>query len=210
MDNLNLDNRAEKKETPNGSSVLKPESDTSFSSLEKAGKNKSKKIPFFIFITLGVIILLLLAGYLVDKYTPINLLGTSSDNIANKQFSAVFLSNGQVYFGTIEHTDDNYTVLKNIYYLQVASPLQQVPANGAQQQPQLVLVKLGNELHGPTDYMKINNQHIIFIERLKSNSKVMEAIKKYKVAGQNQAVNQKQNKAQGNNTNNKNNQQSTK
>ncbi len=207
MDNLNLDNGAEKKE---GSSVLKPEAETSFASLEKAGKNKNKKIPFFIFITLGIIILLLLAGYLVDRYTSINLLGTSSDNIANKQFSAVFLSNGQVYFGTIEDTDDNYTVLKNIYYLQVASPLQQVPPNGTQQQPQLVLVKLGNELHGPTDYMKINNQHIIFIEKLKTDSKVMEAIKRYKVAGQEQTTKQQEGNTQNNKQTNNNNQQPAK
>lgn len=187
MDNINLEKETDKKETQDSSSILNAASDSSFSSLEKVKTGKNKKVFSFAILTVAVIVLLLLAGYLVDRYTSINLLGggTSTD-VLNKKFSAVFLSNGQVYFGTIEEESEDYTILKNIYYLQVASPLQQVPPNSAQQQPQLVLVKLGTELHGPADYMKINNRHIIFIEELKPDGKVMDAIKRYKVSDQNQ------------------------
>ena len=47
-------------------------------------------------------------------------------------------------------------------------------------QPQLSLVKLGNELHGPQDKMEINDAHIIFIESLKQDGRVVEAIARYK------------------------------
>ncbi len=144
-------------------------------------KNKNSKI--FIF-TLILIVLLIIAGYLVDKYTSINLLGSLSKNNnieLSDDYSAIFLSNGQVYFGVINNKSDDYTILKDIYYLQVSGALQQASPNETNQpQPQLTLVKLGNELHGPEDYMQINNDHIIFVEKLKKDGKVVEAIKQYK------------------------------
>ncbi len=143
---------------------------------------KSKKIKIF-FFTIILIVILVIAGFLINTYTSINLWGTFSKSnntqLANN-YNAVFLSNGQVYFGVVDNKSDNYTILKDIYYLQVSGALQQASPNEANQQPQLTLVKLGNELHGPEDYMEINNDHIIFIEKLKNDGKVVEAIKQYK------------------------------
>ncbi len=152
---------------------------------EAEDKKKGKK-GLKVAITLIIIIVVLaLAGFLLDKYTSLNLLGTGESkpeaplvyNIDN--FYAVFLSNGQVYFGKVAETTDEFTLLENIYYLQVSNALQQVPPAETEQQPQLTLVKLGNELHGPEDYMKINNSHIVFVEALKNNGKVVEAINQY-------------------------------
>ena len=136
-----------------------------------------------------VIIILVVAGYLINQYTSINLFGTTSQYQASTDYSkdsyyAMFLSNGQVYFGKVSMDNKDYTVLHDIYYLQVSNPLQQVPPPGTEQQPQLTLVKLGNELHGPKDYMKINNQQIIFVEELKNDSRVVEAIVQYKIDNQ--------------------------
>lgn len=92
-------------------------------------------------------------------------------------WQAVFLSNGQVYFGNVAHQTPDKVVLRNIYYLQTSGPLQ---AGGEQQSTDLALVKLGAELHGPTDEMIINRQHILFIETLKSDSKVVKAIEQFR------------------------------
>ncbi len=46
------------------------------------------------------------------------------------------------------------------------------------------LLKLGNELHGPEDWMEINPAHILFIEELKPDGKVAKAIDAYKQNGQ--------------------------
>lgn len=139
-----------------------------------------------------IVVVLLLAGFLVNQYTSINLFSgvDYSNNLEyNKDaYHAVFLSNGQVYFGKITKRNDATTLLEDIYYLQVSNPLQQVPPPGTQQQPQLTLVKLGNELHGPKDYMKINNNQIIFAEELRNDGKVVQAILQYKVDNAAQTV----------------------
>ncbi len=149
-------------------------------------ENKTDKSNYRNLLTIIIVIAFLaVAGLLLDKYTSLNLLGSAPQtNRASLEYSqdkyhAVFLSNGQVYFGKITQTTQNRMLLEEIYYLQAAAPLQQAPPN-QQQQPQLTLVKLGNEIHGPYDHMKINNRHILFVEELKENGKVVTAIEQYK------------------------------
>lgn len=104
----------------------------------------------------------------------------------DKDWQAVFLSNGQVYFGQISKQNQAEVVMKDIYYLQVTRPLQQT-AEGQQQadaQGELSLVKLGNELHGPTDAMHINRDQVLFVEDLKDDSNVVTAIANYKSGAQ--------------------------
>jgi len=153
---------------------------TAIKTENKKNNKKNKKSKIFLF-TLILIVILIIAGFLINTYTSINLWGTLKNAETTENYNAVFLSNGQVYFGIItSNNNDDYTTLKDIYYLQVSGALQQATPSEANQQPQLTLVKLGNELHGPEDYMQINNDHIIFIEKLKEDGKVVEAIKQYK------------------------------
>ena len=90
---------------------------------------------------------------------------------------AVFLSNNQVYFGNIFDEDDSKVVLRNIYYIQMKGEAK----DGFAGQSDVSLLKLGNELHGPEDWMEINREHVLFIEQLKSDGKVAKAIDAYKV-----------------------------
>ena len=106
-------------------------------------------------------------------------------------YQAVFLSNGQVYFGKLKKPTSEYPVLKDVYYLVVQRPLQQAAAASEEGEvitsgealepgkPQFTLVKLGGELHGPRNEMKLNRRHILFIEDLKDDSKVVQKIKEY-------------------------------
>jgi hypothetical protein len=90
---------------------------------------------------------------------------------------AVFLTNGQVYFGKVSSVNQQYLDLKDIYYLNVN---QQVQPNqqGSEQQAQssISLVKLGCELHGPADRMVINRDQVTFWENLKDDGQVSKAI----------------------------------
>lgn len=130
-----------------------------------------------------VVILIILAGlFTVSKVTKWNILGLGG-NSGNGEWQAVFLSNGQVYFGNLSNESSNTVTLKNIYYLQVTKKLQPADA-AAEAQDELSLVKLGNELHGPEDEMKINREHILFTENLKSDGKVVKAIQAYVETGQ--------------------------
>lgn len=98
-------------------------------------------------------------------------------------YQALFLSNGQVYFGKMTNKNAKYVVLKDIYYLQLKQPLQEQKPGG-DAVPDLTLIKLGNELHGPLDRMEINQNHVLFVEDLKDDSKVVTAILEYKASQQ--------------------------
>lgn len=102
------------------------------------------------------------------------------------KYQAVFLTNGQVYFGKVSSHNSSYIEVVDIYYLQVRPVLQQSEEQNntnstapAEQKTELSLVKLGNELHGPLDRMMINKDQVVFIEDLKDDSKVTDAIKRY-------------------------------
>ena len=118
-----------------------------------------------------VIVILVVGGgwYGVDRYTSVTRF--------TKEYQAVFLDNGQVYFGKITHQKERYLKLEYIYYLQTEK---KIPDDAvAENTNDLSLVKLGNELHGPEDYMYINREHVLFIEDLRDDSKVVTAIRNY-------------------------------
>jgi hypothetical protein len=131
-----------------------------------------------------IVIVLVIVGVLFrDK-----LMGSQTGSTVTKGsgYQAVFLTNGQVYFGKLSGESGDYATLKDIYYLQVTQPPLQGSQTGTtgaaaqpQAQPQLSLVKLGNELHGPVDSMQINRDQILFFEDMKDDGKVMQAIREY-------------------------------
>lgn len=94
-------------------------------------------------------------------------------------YQAVFLSNNQVYFGKLSNENSQYPALRDVYYLQVTQTLQPKDEN-APPVPNINLVKLGGEIHGPTDEMRINRDHILFVEDLKADSQVVTAIKAFR------------------------------
>jgi len=92
-------------------------------------------------------------------------------------YQAVFLDNGQTYFGELKKDNDDFYILTNVYYLQSKQGSQSPESLAAGENASLV--KLGNEMHGPEDEMRINKAHILFIEDLKGDSKVSKAITDY-------------------------------
>lgn len=92
-----------------------------------------------------------------------------------KVWKAVFLTNGQVYFGKVISESKKAITMHEIYYLQVTQLTPQTKED-QQQEPQLTLIKLGQELHGPTDEMRINRDHVLFVETLKPDSQVVQTI----------------------------------
>ncbi len=104
--------------------------------------------------------------------------GTVTEMTGNG-YQAVFLVNNQVYFGKLGSANAQFPVLTDIYYLQVNQPIQPVQ-KGATANPEINLVKLGGELHGPTDQMKINRDQILLIEDLRADSNLVKAIENYK------------------------------
>jgi len=110
--------------------------------------------------------------------------GRLSDWADFSKYQAVFLSNGQVYFGKVTDANIQTLVLENIYYLRSAVNLQTSDEKNSTTTPVMdnfSLVKLGNELHGPEDKMSINLSQVLFVEDLKYDSNVVEAIRAYEL-----------------------------
>ena len=93
----------------------------------------------------------------------------------SSRWQAVFLTDGQVYFGKLRNHNDRFALLDKVYYLKFSQGLQQSYGNNPGSS-QLNLIKLGGEAHGPENRMYISKDQILFIENLKENSAVVQAI----------------------------------
>ncbi len=139
---------------------------------EQHGIQARKEKRVFVHLLLSLIILVVIVAVVV-----VIVLARGGKKEASWQ--AVFLTNGQTYFGHITKTTNNFVVLEDVYYLQA----QTVPPEKEGEQPtqQLTLAKLGQqEFHGPENEMKINRDHILFIENLRSDSQVVQTIEQIK------------------------------
>ena len=109
--------------------------------------------------------------------------------IQRDKYQAVFLTNGQVFFGKLAGAWVDSMQLTDVYYLQVQQDVQgetstdqtQAPTEDAAKndESQVSLAKLGSELHGPEDAMQINRDQVLFWENLTDESKVVSAIKQH-------------------------------
>ena len=88
--------------------------------------------------------------------------------VNSKLYSAVLLDNNQVYFGKLDKASSAYPILTDVYYIQSQ-------VNQETKAVTNILVRRGNELHGP-DRMFLNSRHIVFIEPVGPNSKVAQLI----------------------------------
>lgn len=124
----------------------------------------------------GLILLIIAAAALLTLLKKTPLLSLGSD------YQAVFLDNNQIYFGKVSSTASKFINLKDVYYLQVEQGLQPVKDGDAPQQ-NILLVELGRrEIHKPKNEMRINRDHILFIEDLQPDSQIVQGIKQLKEA----------------------------
>ena len=138
-----------------------------FANSDSFSSSKGKKHGLIVLI-IGIIILIVLVIALTFVFLK------PAMNQISSSWSAVFLTNGRTYFGKITKADSEFITLDDVYYLQV----QQVPpiAEGEEPQPQLSLMSVGDEIHGPENSMRINKDHVLFIEKLKADSSVVSSI----------------------------------
>ena len=144
-----------------------------FSEMANVTANRSGIVGKLLVISLIIVSIAITAfvGYAIVS-------GVSGNNsVKNDQYQAVFLTDGQIYFGKLSGLDREYAVLEDIYYLQVDQQVQ--PDRSGAAQPQISLAKLGSELHGPEDEMFINPDQILFWENLKADGQVTQAITNY-------------------------------
>ena len=146
----------------------------------RGGKQKNKKTKNMSLAIIGVALLLLLTlcGWFLYRSSLVA-------HIDANKYQAVFFTNGQVYFGELQQLNGGYYKLNDIFYLQAqssnesANESENPQATSDQQSPDVQLIKLGSEIHGPVDEMIINKDQVLFFENLKEDGRVSQSIESY-------------------------------
>lgn len=101
--------------------------------------------------------------------------------VDRSQYQAVFLNNGQVYFGNVTAINNDYVRLVNIFYLtQNSSTTTDSTTTTTSSTSDYSLVKLGcQQIHYPYDQMVINRSQVTFWENLNKDGKVVQSIKTF-------------------------------
>lgn len=123
---------------------------------------------------------------------------TGASKVDKNKYQAVFLANDQVYFGKLKDLESQYPVLEDVYYLvttgaqdnvssqalgdleEGASEELSVSPSGSEAGGGFVLMRLGNEVHGPENKLVLNRDNILFVEDLKEDGKLVSAIESAK------------------------------
>ena len=116
--------------------------------------------------------------------------GSGLTGINKSGYQAVYLTNGQAYFGKLQSGGTDYLKLSDIYYLQSQSTDTASATTNSKDtdtnttsQSNLQLYKMTDAtLVGPEDTMYISTKQILLYENLKPDSKVVQSIEKYQQA----------------------------
>lgn len=96
----------------------------------------------------------------------------TTSQVDSSRYQAVFLDNGQVYFGKLHGYYGDRPYLTDVYYVRGAQSGGEDAASNENQE----LVRLGNEIHNPENIIILNKPAILFVENLQEDSSVIELI----------------------------------
>ena len=82
------------------------------------------------------------------------------------RYQAVFLENGQTWFGHYRDRLGPYAAMEAVYYVQTKA------SQDAEAPPTSQLIRRGNELHAPDSQVLIPKTAILFIEDLRDDSPI--------------------------------------
>lgn len=141
----------------------------------KGKKQASRRSSPVAWVLLAVLTILVIGGvawyFLNNKET--------ATGINTGKYQAVFLSNGQHYFGKLERMNDDYFKLSDVYYLEQKG--QTTDTTTSTSKTPVELRKLGEkEIHGPEDVMIISKQQILLYENLNDDSQVVKSVYQHK------------------------------
>lgn len=141
-------------------------------------KEQATKPKWLRWVVGGAIVVLLGAGiaWFVTRQSP------SAGAIDTSKYQAVFLTNGQIYFGKLHFLDDKYLKLTNVFYIQSSTTSSDTAdtQKAATNSTDMKLIKLGNEVYGPEDEVIISRDQVISYQNLKTDGNVTKLIEQYK------------------------------
>jgi hypothetical protein len=94
--------------------------------------------------------------------------GSSDELQFPTEYQAVFMDNGQIFFGRLQKTNSDFFYLRDVFYIKHEVDKEQKEARN-------LLLKRGMEWHGP-EFMRINSRHVVLIEPVAPDSRVFQLI----------------------------------
>ena len=119
--------------------------------------------------TVGALFLLMVAPLLT-----LTGCGTSSLDFPT-EYQAVYLDNGQIFFGKLGETGNPFPILRDVFFVQTQL------IDKDKKETRNLLIRRGAEGHGP-DFMRLNGRHIVVIEPVAPDSRVAQLIREAKAA----------------------------
>jgi len=93
-------------------------------------------------------------------------------SLGGARYQAVFLANGQTYFGHYLDRLGPYIKVENAFYIATQPTVEEG------QTPESRLIRRGSELHQPLPYVLIPKSAILFVEDLRADSQVAQFMDK--------------------------------
>ena len=108
----------------------------------------------------GIAVAVFVAGLLVTQWWDFTL-----PSSGRAEYQAVFLANGQTYFGRYYDRIGAYAKIEDVYYLQQTQ-------GATADTTDTKVVRRGRELHAPAARMLVPKSAILFVEDLTSSSPI--------------------------------------
>lgn len=87
-------------------------------------------------------------------------------------YQAVYMTNGQAYFGKLQNNSGEYLVIESPYTVQNV----QADTTKKDADAQTTLLKVKDQVYGPDDSIALRSENILFWQNLRTDSKVQQAI----------------------------------
>jgi hypothetical protein len=91
--------------------------------------------------------------------------------LGRAEYQAVFLTNGQTYFGRYFDRIGAYAKIEDVYYIQ------QTQNADPEKAPDTRIVRRGGELHAPSPRMLVPKSSVLFVEDLTDSSAIAQFMK---------------------------------
>lgn len=143
--------------------------------------NSHSKLPTWLSILnmvvlIGALLLIIATAFAFIGNKP----DSEKDNVDTTAYQAVFLNNGQVYFGKVKAINDRYITMNDVFYLTQTTTSTGTTSND------YTLVKLGcQQIHYPKDWMFVSRSQVTFWENLNKDGKVVKSIAEFKTKNPN-------------------------
>lgn len=147
----------------------------------RSSDNMPKWLHFFnVVILFSVAVLLALIAFSFARTNNT----TENKLVDSNVYQAVFLNNGQVYFGKVVDISGDFLRLTGVYYLTQNNAT--ATDTNTTTNSDYTLVKLGcQQIHYPYDQMVINRSQVTFWENLNKDGQVTKKIDEFKKANPN-------------------------